>query len=35
MPVPIGEQEIYINKNTWHRIIRGSSDLIIKVAKLK
>lgn len=35
MPVPIGEQEIFINKNTWHRIIRGSSDLVIKVAKLK
>jgi len=35
MPVPIGEQEIYINKNTWHRIIKGSSDLVLKVAKLK
>lgn len=35
MPVPIGDDDIFINKNTWHRIIKGSSDLVIKVSKLK
>lgn len=35
LPVPIDNQEIFINKNTWHRIIKGSSDLVLKVAKLK
>lgn len=35
LPILIGDEEIFINKNTWHRIIKGSSDLVLKVAKLK
>ena len=35
LPIPIGDDQIFINKNTWHRIIKGSSDLVLKVAKLK
>jgi hypothetical protein len=29
------DKDIFIPKNTWHRLIRGTSDLVIKVVKLK
>lgn len=34
LPVKISSSPIFIKKNTWHRIIKGSSDLTIEVLKL-
>ena len=34
LPIKIDEKPIFIKKNTWHRIIKGSSDLIIEVEKV-
>jgi hypothetical protein len=33
LPTPIN-QEIKIKANEWHRIIKGSGDLVVKVIKL-
>ena len=33
LPIPIN-QEIKIKANEWHRIIKGSGDLVVKVIKL-
>ncbi len=33
LPVPISSTPIFIRKGTWHRIIKGSSDLTIEVIK--
>tara|TARA_B100000131_G_C18124083_1_gene614021 strand:- start:2754 stop:3104 length:351 start_codon:yes stop_codon:yes gene_type:complete len=29
-----GGKEYFIRKNSWHRVIRGNSDLVIKLTKL-
>jgi hypothetical protein len=34
LPVLISSKPIFIKKNTWHRILMGSSDLVIEVNKL-
>lgn len=34
LPKIIGSDPIFIKKNTWHRIIKGSSDLTIEVLKI-
>lgn len=34
LPIKIASSPIFIKKNTWHRIIKGSSDLTIEVLKI-
>lgn len=34
LPIDINEKEIFIPKNTFHRIIKGSGNLKIKLKKL-
>ena len=34
LPVLISSSPIYIKKNTWHRVIKGTSDLVIEVIKI-
>jgi len=34
LPILISSSPIYIKKNTWHRVIKGASDLVIEVLKI-
>jgi len=36
LPLELSQgREIFIKKGEWHRVIKGSSDLILKIKKMK
>tara|TARA_R100000152_G_C6732351_1_gene156865 strand:+ start:755 stop:1039 length:285 start_codon:yes stop_codon:yes gene_type:complete len=36
LPIELSQgREIFIKKGEWHRVIKGSSDLILKIKKMK
>lgn len=35
LPIDMNGNKLFVEKKRWHRVIKGSQDLIVKIIKLK